>query len=119
MANRAYLYFTDDVSALTYENHWKRRDGNEREYLDSRHQVPLAWFLFFDSASVHLEELQAGAFKYHDVYLRREWTKAKADFVRRAPLFLSWFEGEYGQHDVDVFLSQLDSLSPDGPFLSA
>ncbi len=116
MANRAYLYFTDDVSALTFEDHYQKRDGSERNYFDSRHQFPLAWFLFFEPESVLLQERPDD---WPDLYLVREWSRAKADFERRAALLLSWFSGEFSHDDMQTFLVWAESLreAPDEVFL--
>ena len=45
--------------------------------MDSRHQFPLAWFLFFNAESVRLVPNT----EYDDLYLVREWNEAKADFL--------------------------------------
>ena len=103
MANRAYLYFTDDVSALTFENHYQKRDGSDRNYMDSRHQFPLAWFLFFGADDVRL--VPTIKYNWSDLYLAREWNEARAAFLSRVPLLLSWLQGEFSHSDVDVFLS--------------
>ena len=108
MANRAYLYFTDDVSALTFGDHYEKRDGTERNYLDSRHYFPLAWFLFFEPDSVQL--VKHPPLKWSDLYLVRPWESAKADFLRRVPLLLGWFRDEFSRADVDVFLAWVESL---------
>jgi len=108
MANRAYLYFCDDVSSLTFEMHYKKSDGSERSYMDSRHSFPLAWFLFFESQSIKLVPHESGGWK--ELYLVREWPQARAAFERRVPLLLSWFEGEFNQADMDEFLRRTESL---------
>ncbi len=85
--------------------------------MDSRHQFPLAWFLFFNAESVRLVPNT----EYDDLYLVREWNEAKADFLRRAPMLLRWFEKKFVQEEVDLFLVWLESLrdAPNEQFLVA
>ncbi|RYX83263.1 hypothetical protein EON83_15465 [bacterium] len=117
MANRAYLYFTDDVSALTSEQHYKRADGSERVYMDSRHQLPLAWLLFFRPE--HIWVVLDTEHGWYDMYFVRDWSSAKDEFLRRVPLLLSWFPNELSQSDVETFLGWLDMLiaNPNEKFL--
>ena len=107
MANRAYLYFCDDVSALTFRAHYEKSDGSDREYMDSRHQFPLAWWLFFDAQSVRL--IQEADNKWEHLYLTRDWDEAKADFLRRLPLLRAWLP-QLQERDVETFLNWVESL---------
>lgn len=117
MANRAYLYFCEDVSALTFEMHYLKSDGSERSYMDSRHQLPLAWFLFFEAESVRLVPSSDG--DWNELYLVCPWPEARAAFEARVPLLLEWFKGEFAQPDVDEFLRRVQSLieAPDEVWL--
>ncbi len=108
MANRAYLYFCDDVSALTYKFRYEKSDGSERSYMDSRHTLPLAWFLFFEAPSIKMVPDASGT--WQELYLVRPWPQARAAFEQRVPLLLSWFAGEFNQADVDEFLRWVESL---------
>jgi len=52
MANRAYLFCSDSSpdDPLT----WADLDMNEQIYFDSRHNIPLSWFFFFQPVDVKL-----------------------------------------------------------------
>jgi hypothetical protein len=107
MANRPYLYFTDDISALTFEMRYLKNDGSERSYMDARHWFPLAWFLFFDANSIKLVSLPDQ--EWQDLYLVRPWHEARAAFEARVPLLLEWFKGELIPSDVAEFLRTVES----------
>ncbi len=79
--------------------------------MDSRHQFPLAWFLFFGADDVRLVPNIEN--NWSDLYLAREWNGAKANFLRRAPMLLRWFQDKFAQEDVDLLLMWLESLRND------
>jgi len=72
MANRAYLFSSEcnPDESLT----WLDLDRNEQRYYDSRHNIPLAWFFFFQPADVKLVDRFSAQGYLKDV---RYWQQPK------------------------------------------
>ena len=52
MANRAYLFCSDADPTDRFD--WIELDRNDQIYYDSRHNIPLSWFFFFQATDVKL-----------------------------------------------------------------
>lgn len=102
MANRAYLYFVDEkpVQIRTWENDYN-------DYLDSRHNVPLAWLLFFEPDDLLILPQLEG---WDKVLLTVGWKMARERFERRAFLLTRFFDSDVLAPIQNDFLAALGRL---------
>ena len=77
MANRAYLFFDDQIK----QGEVCRDDDSF--YMDSRHTLPYLWFLFFDLTCLRFRPVFYGDSAWHEEFLVEDWPVARARFLRR------------------------------------
>ena len=101
MANRAYLYFLPETESIRRIPAW------EEKYLDSRHNVPLAWLLFFGPDDLILLPHEGG---YEEILLAVNWDLARERFARRAFLLTQFFDSDVLEPLKADFLAALERL---------
>lgn len=97
MANRAYLYSSDDPAGR-FVTAWPE------EYYDSRWNLPLAWFFFYRPADVHLVEHEDGG--SHEVLFCAEKEAALRLFAVRRALLDSVLGGRPGKGVIDALAAK-------------
>jgi hypothetical protein len=110
MANRAYLFATDQPEC------WEH---NTQVYYDSRHTIPVAWWLLFEPADVRLiERVRTGPMhpqmksrKYHCLRLRTERLLAVERFARKRTLLDVLVKGRIDPRRVAYFQANLSNWS--------
>ncbi|HEX8251130.1 MAG TPA: hypothetical protein VF599_23350 [Pyrinomonadaceae bacterium] len=90
MANRAYLFATDIKDFQQIEN-------DEEPYYDSRWNIPLLWFLFFDASSVKPKKIVFGNDAWQEVVLVENKETAIHRFLKLYPRL----EEVFGKHFFD------------------
>jgi hypothetical protein len=102
MANRAYLYFKEDLEDIGNEDF-----RNNRFYIDSRHNIPLVWWFFFDGNSVKNYEVKIQSKQWSEVYLATEWELAVDRFRSRMPFIENLTFGLLAPDKLERFISEL------------
>ena len=99
MANRAYLYSSN------------RRDDwecPERDYYDSRHTIPLAWFFFFRPDDIRIVDVRDGGSQWQEVKLSAEKQNSLDLFAARQPLLRLLVEDGVTREKTAHFLATIE-----------
>lgn len=78
MANRAYLFATNFADRWNWRE-YESQDEQMGNYWDSRHNIPIAWWFFFQSGEAFLVPIEG----WHEVRLRTEKMNGIERFVER------------------------------------
>lgn len=103
MANRAYLYFSDQDPKGFYSQF--------KEYYDSRRNIPVLWWLFFAEDNVKVVKGFGDFSDIDDLVFFEEWSVALERFKQRYRQFLECLPFEVGSVDAEAFLNDLDKKS--------
>lgn len=104
MANRAYLYSSDNPEEWECPGRYLRPG---EPYYDSRWLIPLAWLYFFDPEDVSLIEVE----QWFEVRLRVEKKLAIERFDTRLPLLKSRIDGRIDETMLDTFMLNVETRS--------
>lgn len=102
MANRAYLYSSDQPDA------WERLD---EDYYDSRWTIPLAWFFFYRPENIRMVEAHYGNSHWQEVKFSADKRDALVLFATREPLLMSLTEGKLSRDMVAEFAETVKKWS--------
>lgn len=91
MANRAYLYVSDNDDSDDSEYGASLDRSLALPYCDSRHAIPFAWFFFFMPDDVRVR----APFALADIHLVSPKNVAVSRFERRIPLLFSITRNRY------------------------
>lgn len=83
MANRAYLYSDGNELVRWYE--WEQ---NMRPYYDSRHNIPLSWYFFFQSRDLKMRDVVYEDSAWQEVIVSAPMDEAVQTFRDRISLLL-------------------------------
>lgn len=103
MANRAYLFCTDEIE----ESIWWNRD---RKYYDSRWQIPLAWFFFFSVEDFHWWKVREERVIWNELKLWTRKEQALKQFSRRRKTLETIIKDRLDVQVLDRFKQEIISL---------
>ena len=101
MANRAYLYSSED------SEHWDFNSLEECPYYDSRHTFPLLWWFFFEEGDVFFKDISYHNSTWKEARLRADKLTGIARFKKFTKKWNDRFSGLISKDDIRLFLKTI------------